>query len=207
MEGEERDGVMGSFKVGILVRKAGFTAKRSGDAPASAAAAREKDAPLTPSVSVSQCLIIAGSRLRVWRSLRLVMALDAGEEQEKTLLRSPWAADMSPYFGSHISAAQCVSKAPHTTVRPEPIASPLAVRSRFKLVKSWNVLHLAADAARSGQRASFLFLSCDPLHVGHSHTEVEWEDRVCARVWGRGYRKLEISAYILYFFQCHILYY
>ncbi len=83
MEGEERDGVMGSFNVGILVRKVGFTARRSGDAPASAG-----DVPLTPS-PVSQCLMIAGSRLRVWRNLRLVMALDAGEEQEKTLLRSP----------------------------------------------------------------------------------------------------------------------
>ncbi len=83
------DGVMGSFSVGIFVRKAGFTAKRSGHAPASAAAAPESDAPLPPSVPVPQCLMIAGSRLRVWRSLRLVMALEAGEEQEKTLLRSP----------------------------------------------------------------------------------------------------------------------
>lgn len=66
MEGDDRDGDMGSFKTGILVRKAGLTAKRSGDAPAStAAAARGKDVPLTPSVSVSQYLIIAGSRLRV----------------------------------------------------------------------------------------------------------------------------------------------
>lgn len=104
MEGDERDGEMGSFSVGILVRKAGFTAERSGDAPASAAL--ESDAPLAESVPVPQCLMIAGSRLRVWRSRRLVMALDAGEEQEKTLLRSPWAADMAPYFGSHIGAAQ-----------------------------------------------------------------------------------------------------
>lgn len=89
MEGEERDGVMGSFSVGIFVRKAGFPTKCSGDAPASAAAAPENDAPLSPSASVPQCLIIAGSRLRVWRSLRLVMAFEAGEEQEKTLLRSP----------------------------------------------------------------------------------------------------------------------
>lgn len=66
MEGEERDGVMGSFKVGILVRKVGFAAERSGDAPASAAAAaRDEDAPLDASASAPQCLIIAGSRLRV----------------------------------------------------------------------------------------------------------------------------------------------
>lgn len=70
------EGVIGSFRVGILVRKAGFTA----DAPVSAAA---------PSLPVPQCLMMAGSRLRVWRSLRLVMALEAGDEQEKTLFRSP----------------------------------------------------------------------------------------------------------------------
>lgn len=74
------EGVIGSFRVGILVRKAGFTAKRSADAPVSAAA---------PSFPVPQCLMMAGSRLRVWRSLRLVMALEAGDEQEKTLFRSP----------------------------------------------------------------------------------------------------------------------
>lgn len=89
MEGEESDGAMGSFNVGIFVRKDGFAAERSGDAPASAAAAPEDDVLLAPSVPVSQCLMMAGSRLRVWRNLRLVMALDAGEEQEKTLLRSP----------------------------------------------------------------------------------------------------------------------
>lgn len=89
IEGEERDGVMGSFSVRVLVREVGFTDKRSGDAPVSAAAAPENGAPLAPSVPVPQFLMMAGSRLRVWRSLRLVMALEAGDEQEKTLLRSP----------------------------------------------------------------------------------------------------------------------
>ncbi|MEQ2262392.1 hypothetical protein XENORESO_009873 [Xenotaenia resolanae] len=90
MDGEETDGVMGSFRVGILERKAGFA---DGGAPASAAA---NCAPLIPSVPVPQCRIITGSRLRVWRSLLLAMALEAGDEQENTLLRSPCAADMSP---------------------------------------------------------------------------------------------------------------
>lgn len=91
MEGDDKEGVMGSLMIGILARKDGITAQRSGDAPASPAAATVPghNVPLAPSVSVSQCLIMAGSRLRVWRSLRLVMALDEGEEHEKTLLRSP----------------------------------------------------------------------------------------------------------------------
>lgn len=96
MEGDDKEGVMGSLMIGILTRKDGIAAQRSGDAPASPAAATVSGhgVPLAPSVSVSQCLIRAGSRLRVWRSLRLVMALDAGEEHEKTLLRSPCAADI-----------------------------------------------------------------------------------------------------------------
>lgn len=102
MEGEDSDGLMGSFSAGILARKAARGAGRSGDAPASRCA----------SVGVSQCLIIAGSRLLVWRSLLLVMALDAGEEQEKTLLRSPCAADMSPYFSHRLRSLKHPSS-PH----------------------------------------------------------------------------------------------
>lgn len=89
MEGAERDGAMGSFSIKVLLLEAGITAKRSGDAPVSGAAAAEDGAPLASSVLEPQFLIIAGSKLLVWRSLRLVMALEAGEEQEKTLLRSP----------------------------------------------------------------------------------------------------------------------
>lgn len=84
------DGAMGSFRVGVLVRRDGFAAKRSWDAPESPGAAPGGNgAPVTPSVPLPQCLMMAGSKLRVWRNLRLVMALEAGEEQEKTLLRSP----------------------------------------------------------------------------------------------------------------------
>lgn len=77
IDGDESDGAMGSESAGNLARNAALAAVRSGDAPAS-------EAPSAP-----QCLMMAGSRLRVWRSLRLAMALDAGEEQEKTLLRRP----------------------------------------------------------------------------------------------------------------------
>lgn len=74
---------------------------------------------------------------------------------------------------------------------------PLAVRSKFKLTQSWNVLHLAADSAGSGQRVRLPFLSCVPAHVGHSHTEVE-RVRVC--ICGRGvFRKLLFSAHMLCF--------
>lgn len=92
MEGDDREGVMGSLMSGILARKGGIIAQRSGDTPAGPSAAAGDAVPhvlLAPSLSVAQFLIMAGSRLRVWRSLRLVMALDAGEEQGNTLLRSP----------------------------------------------------------------------------------------------------------------------
>lgn len=78
MDGVERDGLMGSFSVRVLVRKVAL----EGDIPVSGV-------ETLPAPSVSLCRIMAGSRLRVWRSLRLAIALDAGEEQEKTLLRSP----------------------------------------------------------------------------------------------------------------------
>ena len=42
---------------------------------------------------LSQFLMMAGSRLLVCRSRRLALALAPGDEKEKTLLRSPWAAD------------------------------------------------------------------------------------------------------------------
>lgn len=111
MDGDERDGAMGSARAGILARNAALAAVRSGDAPASAAAGRGEPPP------APQCLMMAGSRLRVWRSLLLVMALDVGEEQEKTLLRRPCAADMSP--GSRLRSA-------HFSAEPSPAPRPSA---------------------------------------------------------------------------------
>ena len=45
--------------------------------------------PGATSVSLPQCLMMAGSKLRVCRSFLLETAFDAGEEHEKTLFSIP----------------------------------------------------------------------------------------------------------------------
>lgn len=92
------------------------------------------------------------------------MALDAGEEQEKTLLRSPWAADISPYCGSHVSAASVRLYFPISCDVQAGDELGRAACGRGRCAKSWV-----------------------PLHVGHSHTGVRgWCARVRARVRGGG---------------------
>ncbi len=55
---------------------------------------------------------------------------------------------MSPYFGSHISAAHTrLCKAPPASTRREFSVSPSTGGPERTLAKSWTVLQLAADAA------------------------------------------------------------
>lgn len=86
----------------------------------------------------SQFRIIAGSKLRVWRSLRLLMLLEAGDEQEKTLCRSPCAdAMLASPGGFHVpcrNTRQNLTRSPWRTTRiqsvnPRYIASFIQILS------------------------------------------------------------------------------
>lgn len=80
---------------------------------------------------------------------------------------------VSVFWISHQRCSMRLSKAPHTTRTYEFSVAPLKYKSKYKLVKRSNALHLAADAAQSGGGANLLFLSCVSLHVDHSQTGVE----------------------------------
>ena len=88
----------GCFNLRVLDRRSCFNAARcSGDpcngedakTPALPSPGAFNISPGATSVSLPQCLMMAGSKLRVCRSFLLETAFDAGEEHEKTLFSIP----------------------------------------------------------------------------------------------------------------------